>query len=894
SCIERAISSGDIMEHFYGKLGKVVAGLGSVMICTGWLASQVVALGIVFEVFLQLPATWGVWLGAGIVLFYSAVGGMRAIAATDVFQFAVLLIAIPLLCIVGLQKAGGISGIEAAVASSGKLSFLPHGEHALQQWSIFWIFLVPKLEPHALQRVLLARDTRQAGKAYITTGIFTAIFYLVSGTLGLVALALLPNIESAQALPRLIQEFVPIGVKGMFLAGLLAVIMSSADSVLHVASVSFAHDVALPLTSCWLTQGKRELRLAQIAALVLGLISISVALYLPDGLAIVLGAVQFWGPFVTVPLFAAVFGFRASSRTFLITTVCAALSLLMWHQILTPMTQIKGLVPTLLINTIVFFTARLFDPLHIRIEKKPDGSVVAHAGREQVSTLSGAAAQDHAYRQGLFTVYGILNFLIPAFLLSAQEHHGQNTLAFALFVIACFAAFPPLFTNDLPRFLQRIMPVYWRAALAYCLPFLSVFMLLQTKGSALWLCNTLISLYLLSVLTQWWEYLYLLVAGCLLGAGFAWGFTGTSALAEAAAAVPVWFWATSSGMAAACLTSAYYSQKIAKRRIDLVRVGFTQGVHDGLTPASDVRNRSETVKDYLPRLLESHKKAEAAGLDVKPLDQDEETMLRELPETLYDSAAGNLSHWTAVLYNTRDEPQKLEIELLSAAEVVHAALRVYPFKYKEEKKLVTVNVIKDGKFYGDKSLVNVVIFNFVNNSLHYVRKNPGSRIVITINVIGRFVVISVWDNAEGLTQIVLENMFESMFSTREGGSGCGLSSNVKNVAAHGGYIKGEGKKTKEEKYARFSTFFPCCEEGAPVPKGAPKPSVTYSNIRSEKLFEAREKAMIEEVLRAAERQKNNPQPPRETPEEKQKRMKAQMKALAERNKKLREEEEKQL
>ncbi|MEM7495002.1 MAG: sodium:solute symporter family protein, partial [Myxococcota bacterium] len=109
SCIERAISSGDIMEHFYGKLGKVVAGSGAVLICIGKLAAQILALGVVFEVFLQLPASWGVWLGAGVVLFYASVGGMLAITATDVFQFAVLLIAIPLLCIVGLQKAGGIS-----------------------------------------------------------------------------------------------------------------------------------------------------------------------------------------------------------------------------------------------------------------------------------------------------------------------------------------------------------------------------------------------------------------------------------------------------------------------------------------------------------------------------------------------------------------------------------------------------------------------------------------------------------------------------------------------------------------------------------------------------------------------------------------------------------------
>ncbi|MEM7495812.1 MAG: hypothetical protein AAF471_06760 [Myxococcota bacterium] len=99
--------------------------------------------------------------------------------------------------------------------------------------------------------------------------------------------------------------------------------------------------------------------------------------------------------------------------------------------------------------------------------------------------------------------------------------------------------------------------------------------------------------------------------------------------------------------------------------------------------------------------------------------------------------------------------------------------------------------------------------------------------------------------------------------------------------------------TEKQKYALFTMRFPCHKEGEPLPEGVPRPRVTYSNIRSEKLFEERRKAMMEEVLRAAEKARNNPQPPRETPEEEKKRIAAQLECLKQdRLKELREEEQK--
>ncbi|MDX7255009.1 sodium:solute symporter family transporter, partial [Klebsiella pneumoniae] len=82
-----------------------------------------------------------------------------------------------------------------------------------------------------------------ARKGYIISGFFSLGFFFITGSLGLIAYVLFPGIQTDNALPTIVKELLPVGVTGLAVAALLAVIMSTASSFLNATTVSFMRDI---------------------------------------------------------------------------------------------------------------------------------------------------------------------------------------------------------------------------------------------------------------------------------------------------------------------------------------------------------------------------------------------------------------------------------------------------------------------------------------------------------------------------------------------------------------------------------------------------------------------------------------------------------------------------
>jgi SSS family solute:Na+ symporter len=113
-----AISVGDIMEIHYGTVAKIFAGIFGFILCAGILGAQVGAMGYVFNLFLGIDRIWGIMLGCGIVIIYATIGGMNSVIWTDVVQFVILAIGMPLTLYFGIHYAGGIAAVSAAIPAN--------------------------------------------------------------------------------------------------------------------------------------------------------------------------------------------------------------------------------------------------------------------------------------------------------------------------------------------------------------------------------------------------------------------------------------------------------------------------------------------------------------------------------------------------------------------------------------------------------------------------------------------------------------------------------------------------------------------------------------------------------------------------------------------------------
>ncbi len=347
------ISPGDIMMRSYGLPGKVITGFFSVLLCAGILGAQVGGMGYIFNVFLGIPHTWGILIGCGIVIAYSTVGGMRAVVLTDILQFLILAVAIPLTLYFAIQQIGGISSLREALPAG---HFQVPGDHftPVAFISLFLTFVLGEtLVPPYLQRLYIGKNSRDTTAGTLLSGLFSIPFFAVTGAIGLAALALKPDLDANLALPFVINEVLPIGLKGLVVAGIISIVMSSADSFLNSAAVAFTNDLVNPLRRRPLTE-RQELVLVKVVNLLVGILAVVFAVRIKSVLDILIFAYNFWSPIILVPLVGALMGCRATVGSFLGGAVAGIAAVVVWNRVLGAPWGMDGLIVGVLCNLAVF------------------------------------------------------------------------------------------------------------------------------------------------------------------------------------------------------------------------------------------------------------------------------------------------------------------------------------------------------------------------------------------------------------------------------------------------------------------------------------------------------------------------------------------------------------
>jgi SSS family solute:Na+ symporter len=351
---QTAISVGDIMGMHYGRPAKIITGIFSVIVCAGILGAQVGAIGYIFHVFLDVPQIYGILIGCGIVIVYSTVGGMRSVVFTDVVQFILLSIGIPITLLVGLHKVGGISAVKAAVPL-GHFTFLGGYKTFLTFVSLFLTFLLGEtLVPPYVQRLFLAKNTRHIQNGTLWSGLFSIPFFAMTGGIGLIALTLKPDLDPNLSMPFVIKEVLPVGLCGVVIAGVISIVMSSADSFLNAASVSFTNDVVSPLAKTRINT-RHELFAVRFINLFVGILSVIFAIKIKSILDILVYSYNFWSPIVLVPLVAAIMGIKATRKSFFLGSLAGVLGVIVWKLVLHNPWGINGLIIGVAGNGFAFF-----------------------------------------------------------------------------------------------------------------------------------------------------------------------------------------------------------------------------------------------------------------------------------------------------------------------------------------------------------------------------------------------------------------------------------------------------------------------------------------------------------------------------------------------------------
>jgi len=270
----------DFVEQRFGRAAALVAALSGLLSSIMWTGGMIVAFGIVFETLTGVPLVVGMLGGSVIIIVYTMLGGMLAVAITDFVQMLVIAVGLVMLLVVALVDAGGWGAVSGQLpATTFRMLPLENSGEAWLNYARAWlIFGIADISSQSLMgRVLAARSERIAQQGFYLGALSYLGFGLIPVILGIIASVTMPGLTlSESVIPELAFELLhPVAI-AIFVGAILAAIMSSCDSAL-LASASIISTNLLPFVVRH-PSDKLRFRVARWAIPACGAIGIAIAL----------------------------------------------------------------------------------------------------------------------------------------------------------------------------------------------------------------------------------------------------------------------------------------------------------------------------------------------------------------------------------------------------------------------------------------------------------------------------------------------------------------------------------------------------------------------------------------------------------------------------------------
>ncbi|MFK8039887.1 MAG: sodium:solute symporter [Rickettsiaceae bacterium] len=343
---------GDIMAKYYGISGRIISGVSVICISIGFLAAQISVSARIFQYALNIDYILCTVISYSILVIYTTVGGFRSVIFTNLLQFFAITIAIPVLTIVGIQSLGLYKFISSI--DHNQYNIFDNKNLISDTISIALGFAVISIQPTFIKRILINKNPSFTIKAiYIKSAIYLLFLILVTLN-GLLAFHFYPDQPKEIALLSLIDNIMPLGIKGLVIVGFFAAVMSTADSDLNIISITCAKDIFYGIYK-WKNQ-KKLLMTARIINVAIGSASIYVALLFDSVIDLVIFMSGFWSSFALVPFIFAVFDLVISKKNMLFCSICGFLGFLLWELCISSMfnTSLRGVFIGVVINVCLF------------------------------------------------------------------------------------------------------------------------------------------------------------------------------------------------------------------------------------------------------------------------------------------------------------------------------------------------------------------------------------------------------------------------------------------------------------------------------------------------------------------------------------------------------------
>ena len=524
-----SVSVAESMGRLYGKHVRLITAISSTIAASGFIALQFKIFGFILSNFVGLTGDYPMFLAATIVVTYSAFGGIKSVAFTDVLQFFTFGILLPILGAVIWYSC--MNNPDFSISNTTAHQIFNFGEYfdisGSKFWSMFTLFLlfsIPDINPAIFQRFAIGKNVDQVKKAFAYSSLLLALILISMSWIGFLLFNIDQSLDPEKLVPYIVDHYSNDSLRVLIMIGVVAMCMSSADSNINSVSVILTHDFCNVLN----LRIRSELFLSKIIAILLGIASVMLAMMDYDLLPLVFMTQSFYIPIIDVPLILAVMGFKSSTRAVLIGMAASLITVLIWRSYFMH-TNVDSILPGTIVNLIFFMTSHylLGEPGGWK-KKDKSPSTFSNVKFFLINTISYyknfnlvSLVKKYAPKNteliitcGIFcgisticSMYSISNSF-----LSQEDKESLVTIYEIMLAISVFFAVYPIW----PDFIKQnkvLLSILWNGSLCYLTVFSNSYLMLFSSSTESQIIILVLNIITLAVLVDWKSALVIMAFG---------------------------------------------------------------------------------------------------------------------------------------------------------------------------------------------------------------------------------------------------------------------------------------------------------------------------------------------------------------------------------------------
>jgi SSS family transporter len=275
----KALTIPDLLGTRYESNAIRVISVIILIVCFGMtIVAELVGGSYLLNVVFDVPTTAGVLIIAAVFITYTVLGGLFAIAYTDLLQMIVFAVGFAIAIPFAVNHAGGFTALNQNLASIDP-SLIANGMPSNILIAVGISFFIMMIGyPIIAIRFYSLKDNKTIRRAVGLAFIFQAIIAVSVAILGVSARVIYPELASPDlASSKIAMDLLPPVLGGLLLAAILAAIQSTVSAILLMLGSGISHDILKQVMKKDLSE-KQQLKITRIAVLIMGILPIPFAL----------------------------------------------------------------------------------------------------------------------------------------------------------------------------------------------------------------------------------------------------------------------------------------------------------------------------------------------------------------------------------------------------------------------------------------------------------------------------------------------------------------------------------------------------------------------------------------------------------------------------------------